>query len=97
MVQFRCRVGHSYGTDSLAIELSQASEAALWAAMRALEEKAAMQRRIADGISTDRKSANRLRDQSAADETNAHIIRDMIFARDAALEESEPSKLEQTA
>ena len=53
LVRFRCRVGHSYGTESLATETSAASEAALWAAMRALEEKAAMQRRIADGLNTD--------------------------------------------
>jgi two-component system, chemotaxis family, protein-glutamate methylesterase/glutaminase len=41
MLRFPCRVGHSYGTDSLTKELSTASEAALWAAVRALEEKAA--------------------------------------------------------
>jgi two-component system chemotaxis response regulator CheB len=85
LVRFRCRVGHSFGVESLAKELSQASETALWAAMRALEEKAAMQRRIADGLGQNR-TALRMRDQSAADETNARLIRDMIFQRDAALE-----------
>lgn len=97
MVQFRCRVGHTYGSESLAIELSDASEAALWAAMRALEEKAAMQRRIADGSNSSEKSATRLRDQSAADEANARIIRDMIFARDEQLAEKEESKLKRSA
>jgi two-component system chemotaxis response regulator CheB len=86
LVRFRCRVGHSFGPESLAEEFSEASEAALWAAMRALEEKAAMQRRIADGLTADRKSVTRLRDQSAADDANARIIRDMIFARDSKLE-----------
>jgi two-component system, chemotaxis family, protein-glutamate methylesterase/glutaminase len=85
IVRFRCRVGHSYTTDSLAIELSQSSETALWAAMRALEEKAAMQRRVADSLNGDRPSARRLRDQSIADEANARVIRDMIFQRDARL------------
>ena len=97
LVRFRCRVGHSYGTESLVSELSGASEAALWAAMRALEEKAAMHRRIADSLSTDRKSSSRLRDQSIADDTNARIIRDMIFARDAALDEGHDSELERSA
>ncbi|HEX6824430.1 MAG TPA: chemotaxis protein CheB [Candidatus Sulfotelmatobacter sp.] len=97
LVQFRCRVGHSYGTESLAIELSEASEAALWAAMRALEEKAAMQRRIADGVNADRKSASRLRDQSVADDANARIIRDIIFARDAALAQGDDTELGKTA
>jgi hypothetical protein len=65
--------------------------------MRALEEKAAMHRRIADSLSTDRKSSSRLRDQSIADDTNARIIRDMIFARDAALDEGHDSELERSA
>lgn len=85
-VRFRCRVGHSYGTESLSKELSHASEAALWAAMRALEEKAAMQRRMAESLRLDRKTAIRLRDQSSADQTNARLIRDMIFKRDAELD-----------
>ena len=97
LVQFRCRVGHTYGAESLAIELSGASEAALWAAMRALEEKSAMQRRIADGLSSTGKSATRLRDQSVADDAHARIIRDMIFARDQQLEEREESELESSA
>lgn len=86
LVQFRCRVGHTYGSESLSKELSQASEEALWAAMRALEEKAAMQRRIADGMGSDNRTVGRLHDQSAADDANAQLIRDMIFARDAQLE-----------
>lgn len=86
MVRFRCRVGHSYGTESLVRELSTASEAALWAAVRALEEKSAMQRRVAEGVGKDRKMSRRLFDQSEADATNARLIRDMIFRRDAELE-----------
>ena len=86
LVRFRCRVGHSYGPDSLAKELSQASESALWAAMRALEEKSAMQRRVADGITGNKSAAVRLRDQSDADAANARLIRDMIFRGDSELE-----------
>ena len=85
MVHFRCRVGHSYGTESLTTELSAASEAALWAAVRALEEKAAMQRRVASGT-RDEPISKRLLDQSAADDGNARLMRDMIFRRDAELE-----------
>jgi two-component system chemotaxis response regulator CheB len=95
--RFRCRVGHSFGPESLAKELSEASEAALWAAMRALEEKAAMQRRVADGLTADRRSATRLRDQSSADDTNARIIREMIFARDSKLDVDESESKKKTA
>jgi two-component system, chemotaxis family, protein-glutamate methylesterase/glutaminase len=84
LVRFRCRVGHSYGAGSLAKELSAGAETALWAAMRALEEKAAMQRRLADGLGTNR-SVKRLRDQSDADDANARVIRAMIFERDESL------------
>jgi two-component system chemotaxis response regulator CheB len=97
LVRFRCRVGHSYGPESLAEEFSAASEGALWAAMRALEEKAAMQRRLADGLSADRKTVTRLRDQSVADDANARIIRDMIFARDAKLDVDELESKKKTA
>jgi hypothetical protein len=54
--------------------------------MRALEEKAAMQRRVANGLGESNKSAKRLRDQSQADEANARLIRDLIFRRDEQLE-----------
>lgn len=85
LIRFRCRVGHSYSLQSLAREMPQSSETALWAAMRALEEKAAMQRRVADGLGENR-TAQRLRDQSVADDANARVIRDMIFRGDAELE-----------
>ena len=89
MVRFRCRVGHSYGTESLTREMSMASETALWAAVRALEEKSALQRRVAEGMGVGRSMSSRLLDQSAADASNARLIRDMIFRRDAELETEE--------
>ena len=91
LLQFRCRVGHTYGSDSLVVELSAASEAALWAALRALEEKAAMQRRISDGMSSHPTSVARLRDQSEADEAHARVLREMIFTRDAQLQQGSGS------
>jgi len=97
LVQFRCRVGHSYGSDSLVVELSQSSEAALWAALRALEEKAAMQRRIAEGMSSHLTSVARLRDQSDSDDAHARVLRDIIFARDAQLHKGSDSETEKTA
>jgi two-component system chemotaxis response regulator CheB len=98
MVRFRCRVGHYYGQDSLRKELSETSEAALWAAMRALEEKAALQHRIANSLMPGSSSAARLRDQSSADEQNARLIRDMIFSggSESKLEKTD-DPLEQTA
>jgi two-component system chemotaxis response regulator CheB len=45
--RFRCRTGHEFSPESLLAEQSEHVERALWAALRALEEKAAMLRRMA--------------------------------------------------
>src|SRR5262249_29220810 len=47
LMRFRCRVGHAYTAQTLNGAMSESSENALWAAMRALEEKAALLRRLA--------------------------------------------------
>ncbi|HWC17470.1 MAG TPA: chemotaxis protein CheB [Terriglobales bacterium] len=79
LVRFRCRVGHSYTMDSLHQEFSQSTEAALWAAMRALEEKSAMNRRIAEGSQTNESLAKRFLDQAQSDDASAKVIREIIF------------------
>ncbi len=47
LLRFRCRVGHAYTARHLETEQRQATEAALWSALRALEESASMYRRMA--------------------------------------------------
>ena len=44
--RFRCRTGHAFSPESLVSEQHEHVERALWAALRALEEKASMLRRM---------------------------------------------------
>ena len=47
MVRFRCRVGHAYSMETMLAEQASSMDAALWAAYRALEERAALTERMA--------------------------------------------------
>ncbi len=47
LVRFRCQTGHAFSQDTLEDQQSEQVEAAVWAALRALEEKAELFRRIA--------------------------------------------------
>jgi two-component system, chemotaxis family, protein-glutamate methylesterase/glutaminase len=46
VMQFRCRTGHAYSPETLLAEQSHVVEAGLWSALRTLEERAAMARRM---------------------------------------------------
>jgi two-component system, chemotaxis family, protein-glutamate methylesterase/glutaminase len=48
MFRFRCRVGHAYTADTLITAGAEALEQSLWSALRALEEQAAVKKRVAE-------------------------------------------------
>src|SRR5204862_1998316 len=47
---YRCRTGHAFSSVALVASQSNVVEAAMWSAVRALEERAAMLRRMADRL-----------------------------------------------
>jgi two-component system chemotaxis response regulator CheB len=77
MLRFRCRVGHAYAPESLYGSQQLGVEAALWAALRALEEQTALSRRLAVRARDGRhgKSATRHEERAAGAEKQAELIR----------------------
>lgn len=79
LFRYRCRVGHAFTADSLKSELNEGTERALWAAMRALEEKAAMSRRLSSSARGPQNYVERLKEQADSDTRNAEVLRKIIF------------------
>lgn len=80
-VRYRCRVGHAWTSDALLNKQSETFDDALWTAVRALEESAALSRQIAErhrarGVA---RLASRFDDQAANAEHRAAIIRNSIL------------------
>jgi two-component system chemotaxis response regulator CheB len=80
-LRFRCRVGHAYTARHLGAEQRQSVESSLWAALRALEERAALYRRMAERADASRhpRSAERFRENEADNRQNARILRDFLL------------------
>lgn len=78
--RFRCRVGHSFSADGLLLGKRAAIEAALWAAIVALEERADISRRIAVRLQRTGRVAriSRYRAEIDAAEQRIKVLRDLI-------------------
>ena len=89
LIRFQCRVGHAYSTESLLSEQSSSLEAALWAAVRSLEESASLQNRLA-GRARSRGhdlTANRFEAEARQAIERARIIRTALLIEGSAFEE----------
>jgi two-component system chemotaxis response regulator CheB len=80
LVRFQCHVGHGYNGDSLVVAQGEALEMALWTALRALEEGAALRRRMAKHARSRgmRAIAEGYDEQAQLNEDRAHMIRQVV-------------------
>jgi two-component system, chemotaxis family, protein-glutamate methylesterase/glutaminase len=81
--RYRCRVGHAWSPESLLTQQSEALEAALWIALRSLEERAALARRLAEPARRrgHRITATRFEEQAAEAQQAARLVRDLLLNR----------------
>jgi two-component system chemotaxis response regulator CheB len=97
LLHFRCHVGHAFSEETLMAVQATALEGALWAAVRALEEKAELGRRLAERAHARgwRNSARRFEYAAEDAEEGSTMIRDTLLngpvrqALEAPAEEAE--------
>jgi two-component system chemotaxis response regulator CheB len=83
LVRFRCRVGHAWSGHSLLGQQAETLESALWIALRSLEERAALSRRLLAGA-VDRghpMSAQRFEEQAGHAQRAAERIREFLLGQ----------------
>jgi two-component system, chemotaxis family, protein-glutamate methylesterase/glutaminase len=80
LVRFRCRVGHAYNDEALLVHQSENLEAALWTALRALEEHSALARRLSARAHKrgHNHSASAFTEQAMDAEHHASVIRSVL-------------------
>jgi two-component system, chemotaxis family, protein-glutamate methylesterase/glutaminase len=80
LVRFRCRVGHAYNEEGLLVHQAENLEAALWTALRALEEHAALGRRLGcrAQLRGNALSASKFTEQAMDAEHHAAVIRSVL-------------------
>lgn len=89
LVRFRCHVGHAYSIESMAAEQADDVEKALWSANRALEEKAALARRMAVQAQQSNRRLSEARFLARAEEAEQHaaLLRQVILQQDKSQEQ----------
>jgi two-component system chemotaxis response regulator CheB len=79
VARYRCRIGHSYSEDSMLVEQGSSVEAALWAALEALEERSELLRNIAERRASAHPGVRESLERAAADAiARADLIRQAL-------------------
>jgi two-component system chemotaxis response regulator CheB len=82
LVRFRCRVGHAWTSEALLARQAETLDAALWTALRALEESSSLSQQLAERARSRGNSqvAERLADNATLASRRADIIRDVLVS-----------------
>ena len=98
MLRYRCRVGHAHTAESLIAEQSLHLEAALWASLRGLEEKAALAGRLAERARERGHTllANRYAEQERDAQQHATVIRELIMRGDTTPADTTAAYVQET-
>jgi two-component system chemotaxis response regulator CheB len=85
ILRFRCRVGHAYSPDSMLAAQTDSVDRALWAALRSLEERVALTRRLSDRARRRNNQwvASAFDDRALAAEEHAGVVRALLVNRAA--------------
>jgi two-component system chemotaxis response regulator CheB len=93
-MHFRCHVGHGYTAASLLVDQDTHLEAALWVALRALEENAALRRRMAERTAKRKLSAvaDEYTRRAEEVEKRAQVIRTVLMDQKRAVQSAPRTK-----
>ena len=94
-LHFRCRTGHAFSPESLLAKQSDGLEAALWAALRALEENAVLCRRLEKRSRKEgrQQAGGRYQKRASDAEEHARVLRGVLQEGGVGLGEGDGSGL----
>lgn len=86
VLRFRCRVGHVYSADSMLAAQTDSVDRALWAALRSLEERAALTKKMADRARAREQHwvARAFEERSEIATDHASVVRELLVHRTVA-------------
>ncbi len=89
VLRFRCRVGHAFSVETLLAEQAGELETALWTALQALEERAALTARMAERMHARGQGglAGRFEEQTEEATLRAEVIRQVLLRAIGGAEE----------